>query len=521
MLHQEQVNGALFGNGRSAAKALGVRLAVFLLTMFSGSPALLRTVYAQGNVRGIGDVHVGNSQPGILELSWDPPSETPLDYRVSWAPAGEDFPSENDDQGNAYPTSPAYTIAGLAEGVCYKVRLRARYGDGAGDWTQPVVSVVQVSPPTNTPTLVPTEAPTESPTLMPTEAPTNTPTLVPAETLTDTPTLMPTEAPTETPGSMSAEAPTDTPTLVPAKAFTETPGSMSTEAPTGTPTLMPTAVQTDTPTLVPTATPTCNPTPAISESVAQSDSGGICDRTLQVRNSIIGLLNSQNLGSLNIKHCSEVTDEYLTRIFQMDFTGGGYNGRLSSLRAGDFGGLTGLSDLVLQDNNLRELPADVFDGLSNLYILWMENNDLSSLPGGVFDDLTGLYTLSLHENELTSLPNGVFDRLSGLRQLAVSENNLSSLPGGIFAGLVNLTHLIVSNNDLTSLPDGIFSGLSHLQAVNFAGNRTDPFILRMGLERSGKRVVATVVEGAPFDLSITLSAQNGAPGRTTVTIRAG
>ena len=64
MLHQEQVNGALFGNGRSAAKALGVRLAVFMLTMFNGSPALLRTVYAQGNVRGIGDVHVGNSQPG-------------------------------------------------------------------------------------------------------------------------------------------------------------------------------------------------------------------------------------------------------------------------------------------------------------------------------------------------------------------------------------------------------------------------------------------------------------------------
>ena len=452
MLHQEQVKGALFGSGRSTAKALGVRLAVFLLTMFNGSPALLRTVYAQGNVRGIGAVRVGNSQPGILELSWDPPSETPLDYLVSWAPAGEDFPSENDDQGNAYPTSPAYTIAGLAEGGCYKVRLRARYGDGAGDWTEPVVSVVQVSPPTHTPTLVPTEEPTGTPTLMPAEVPTNTPTLVPAEEPADTSTLVPTEALTDTPTLMPTALQTDTPSLVP------------TEASAGTPTLVPTAVQTDTPSLVPTATPTCNPTPATSESVAQSDSGGICDRTQQVRNNIIGLLNSQNLGSLNIRHCSEVTDEYLTRIFGIDLTRGGTGARLSSLRAGDFGGLTGLSDLVLQDNNLRELPADVFDGLSNLSILWMENNDLSSLPGGVFDDLTGLYTLSLHENELTSLPNGVFDRLSGLRQLAVSENNLSSLPGGIFAGLVNLTHLIVSNNDLTSLPDGIFSGLSHLES---------------------------------------------------------
>ena len=471
MLHQEQVNGALFGNGRSAAKALGVRLAVFMLTMFNGSPALLRTVYAQGNVRGIGDVHVGNSQPGILELSWDPPSETPLDYRVSWAPAGEDFPSENDDQGNAYPTSPAYTIAGLAEGECYKVRLRARYGDGAGDWTRPVVSVVQVSPPTNTPTLMPTEAPTNTPTLVPTEAPTDTPTLVPTEAQTDTPTLMPAEAPTNTPTLVPTEAPTDTPTLMPTEEPTGTPTPMPTEAPTntptlvpteeptgtptlmpteeptdtstlvpteeptdtptlmptalqadtptllpaeaptdtstlmpteeatgtpmlmpteettntstlvptetltdtptlvptalqtGTPTLVPAAVQTDTPTLTPAATPTCNPTPATSESVVLSSPGGICDRTLQVRSSIIGLLNSKNLGSLNIQHCNEVTDENLTRIFAVDLTGGGVGSPLTSLQAGDFDGLTGLNDLILQGNNLRDLPADVFDGL--------------------------------------------------------------------------------------------------------------------------------------------------------------
>ncbi len=132
---------------------------------------------------------------------------------------------------------------------------------------------------------------------------------------------------------------------------------------------------------------------------------------------MIGLLNSQNLGSLNIRHCSEVTDEYLTRIFGIDLTRGGIGRRLSSLRVGDFGGLTGLIELNLQENNLRELPADVFDGLSNLHILWMEDSGLSSLPGGVFDDLTGLQTLALQENDLSSLPDGVFDRLSSLSNL--------------------------------------------------------------------------------------------------------
>ncbi len=461
MLPQKQVNGALFGNGRSAVMASGVWLAVSLLTVCAALPPLVRTAHAQENVRAIDAVRVENSQPGILELLWDPPTETPLDYHVSWALAGEDLPSENDDQGNAFPTSPAYTIAGLAEGVCYKVRLHARYGDGAGDWTQPVVSVVQVSPPTNTPTVMPTEGPINTPTLIPTEASTVTPTLI------------------------LAEAPTDTPTLMP------------------------------------TATPTCDPTPATSERGAHSDSGGICDRTLQVRDTIIGLLNSQNLGSLGIQNCSEVTDEYLTRIFQMDLTGGGAGSPISSLQAGDFGGLTGLRELILQDNNLRELPAGIFDGLSQLEILWMENSDIASLPDGVFDDLIGLHTLSLHGNDLASLPNGVFDRLSGLRRLAISDNDLSSLPGGVFAELGNLTALVVSDNDMTSLPNGIFSGLSQLEVANFSGNRTDPFGLGTDLEWSGEGVVVKVAEGAPMEMSITLTAKNGVPARTTVIIKGG
>ena len=96
--------------------------------------------------------------------------------------------------------------------------------------------------------------------------------------------------------------------------------------------------------------------------MSQEVSGGICDRTPRVRQLIINLLRSQNLGGLNIQHCSEVTDEYLTRIFQMDLTGGGAGGRLSSLQASDFEGLTGLRELNLQQNNLEGLPAGVFDG---------------------------------------------------------------------------------------------------------------------------------------------------------------
>ena len=42
---------------------------------------------------------------------------------------------------------------------------------------------------------------------------------------------------------------------------------------------------------------------------ARANSAGICDRTERVRDNIIGLLNAQDLGSLGIEDCSEVTDE--------------------------------------------------------------------------------------------------------------------------------------------------------------------------------------------------------------------
>jgi hypothetical protein len=86
--------------------------------------------------------------------------------------------------------------------------------------------------------------------------------------------------------------------------------------------------------------------------VSQEVSGGICDRTPKVRDLIIELLNSPVYGSLNIQHCSEVTAEHLTRISNLDLTGGGASGTLSSLQAVDFDGLTGLQELNLKSTSL-------------------------------------------------------------------------------------------------------------------------------------------------------------------------
>ena len=255
---------------------------------------------------------------------------------------------------------------------------------------------------------------------------------------------------------------------------------------------------------------------------ARANSAGICDRTERVRDNIISLLNAQDLGSLGIKDCSEVTDEHLTRIRFLDLTGGGLGQKITSLKSGDFEGLSGMTELGLEHNSLSELPEGVFDGLSSLAILTMHGNDLGSLPDGVFDDLTNLDALALYDNDLAALPDGVFDELTRLSTLAISDNNLTALPGDVFTGLAGLTRLVASNNKLTSLPDGVFAGMPKLQTVSLSGNPGSPFTLRADLEKEDAGgVVVKVAEGAPFAMTVTLSAEGGTLSATTVVIDGG
>ena len=86
--------------------------------------------------KAVSRVQLVSGQAGVIDVSWDTPSQAPKDYRVNWAKVGEGFPTWTDLSGNAFPTSNSYTITGLDHGARYKVRLRARYQSGGpGDWS--------------------------------------------------------------------------------------------------------------------------------------------------------------------------------------------------------------------------------------------------------------------------------------------------------------------------------------------------------------------------------------------------
>ena len=211
--------------------------------------------------------------------------------------------------------------------------------------------------------------------------------------------------------------------------------------------------------------PAQSPPPAAPEGPAltTNTAEGVCDRTQQVQRKILVALDDVN-------DCARVTQAHLRGITILYLNNAG----ITELKAGDFQGLTNLNTLHLNSNQLTALPEDVFDGLANLW------------------------TLHLYNNRLTTLPEDVFD------------------------GLANLQALYLSRNKLKALPEGVFDGLANLNTLHANKNPGASFTLNAQLEQSGDDgVVVKVSEGAPFPMSVTLSAQGGVLSATTVGIAAG
>ena len=136
--------------------------------------------------------------------------------------------------------------------------------------------------------------------------------------------------------------------------------------------------------------------------------------------------------------------------------------------------------------------------------------------------LRGITILYLNNAGITELRAGDFRGLGNLQYLLLYDNSLTALPADVFDGLDNLQYLWLFKNQLTALPKGVFSGLGNLQELYLSHNPGAPFVLNAELDQSdGDGVVVTVSEGAPFPITVTLSAQGGALSATTVVIAGG
>ena len=278
---------------------------------------------------------------------------------------------------------------------------------------------------------------------------------------------------------------------------------------------------------------------------------GICDRTQQIQNAILAEI-------ADVDDCAAVTVANLASITTFGGLGTGTISQgISSLKKGDFAGLTALTVLNLSRNTLTSLPEGIFAGLAALTDLDLANNqltslpegvfselvtlesislggnsltelragefagqtapenlnvafnDLSSLPDGVFSDLTTLSGLYLNHNELSSLDAGVFSDLTALTRLDLNNNGLGPLDAGLFSGLTALTELYLDDNALGSLPEELFLGLASLRTLYLDGN-TNTLPLTVTVEKVGtNQVRAKVLAGTPFAVDFPVTLVNG------------
>ena len=183
---------------------------------------------------------------------------------------------------------------------------------------------------------------------------------------------------------------------------------------------------------------------------------GICSRTPAVVQAI----------AVDVQ-CDEIDGRRLGEITSLSVRGQG----ITTLKAGDFDGLTNLESLSIEDNRLGELPENLFAGLSNLDRLSIGRNPLTELPAGLFAGLSKLRGLDINFTDLEALPDDVFAGLSNLRWLNLSSNNLSALPENVFAGLSGMESLSMGNQDLSELSPGAFAGLSGLVGLSIGNAR--------------------------------------------------
>ncbi len=193
--------------------------------------------------------------------------------------------------------------------------------------------------------------------------------------------------------------------------------------------------------------------------------------------------------------------------------------RISSISEDAFDGLSTLEALRLSSNSLSSLDVNVFDGLSALKDLGLGENSLSSLDEDLFEDLTSLEILRLSYNELTTLPEDIFDGLTSLKELNLPKNELTSLPSGLFDGLSSLNKIYLYLNKLTSLPDGLLEGLTSLTRFWAEDNTTDPLKFTVNLVLDGSSVKVQIPIGVPKDVDIPITITNGSLSGDVTSIR--
>ncbi|XP_022353651.1 leucine-rich repeat and transmembrane domain-containing protein 1 [Enhydra lutris kenyoni] len=126
--------------------------------------------------------------------------------------------------------------------------------------------------------------------------------------------------------------------------------------------------------------------------------------------------------------------------------------------------------LLLQDNQIGQLPAFAFRSVPQLTTLNLGNNSLSHLAAGVFHGLQHLQVLNLTQNSLHFLESRLFHSLPQLRELDLSSNDIRHLPTSPGKPWQNLTVFAVQQNQLQHLDRALLESMPRVRLLLLKDN---------------------------------------------------
>ena len=212
---------------------------------------------------------------------------------------------------------------------------------------------------------------------------------------------------------------------------------------------VPMPTQAPTPTLDPTQTPTQTQAVAPTALPVAKGRAGICGRTPEVQEPLIG--------TLGIPSCQVINADELYRVRALAVDG-------RSVAPGDFADLPNLREMAIYSLQ-SPLKPGTFAGLSSLERLHISTSGPESvtphewpLPPGILADLPSLQHLEINQNNgWTTLRVGP-DTLTGLRKLqSMNLNYVDSIPDGALDSLLSLEtlnlHSKAGYSDSVAKPD--------------------------------------------------------------------
>lgn len=129
-----------------------------------------------------------------------------------------------------------------------------------------------------------------------------------------------------------------------------------------------------------------------------------------------------------------------------------------------------LKAFIAQESKVVFVKRGNFDDLSSLDVLLLDHNQISDIPSDTFNDLDNLLKLDISHNRLAKVDKEIFSKLKKLKFLAMNDNLLEKLSANIFKFNQQLEVVSLQNNKIKYLGGSMLRSLTKLKHLDMQRN---------------------------------------------------